>query len=235
MWPCIGHVPLSCTHAIASRELTRVCQKCCFRYTLAEERQASSSGSTTGDETAARFCQESQTADCVAMAWYKRTQSCADHSGMHVSQRYIANLSDLPPASYCCSADHRVHTFLNKAQLDSSKHSYKAASGSLLLRSSCHERCCFQVSRPCIRSRRSPARKVTTLLRKLFPVARESISTDELQLCVRNCEPHSYHERPHTYSLNPPTPGLRVALATDPAAKANQGQLPDHPKALDAL
>ena len=56
-----------------------------------------------------------------------------------------------------------------------------------------------------------------------------------LQLCVRNCEPRSYHERPHTYVHNPPTPELRVALATDPAAKTNQGQTPDHPEGLDAL
>lgn len=55
-----------------------------------------------------------------------------------------------------------------------------------------------------------------------------------LQLCIRCCEPHSYHERPHMYANNPPTPGLRLALGTD-AAKAVQGQRPDHPKALDAL
>ena len=55
---------------------------------------------------------------------------------------------------------------------------------------------------------------------------------DFFQLCVRNCEPHSYHERPHTYANNPPTPGLRLALGND---KAGQGQQPDNPKALDAL
>ena len=56
-----------------------------------------------------------------------------------------------------------------------------------------------------------------------------------LQLCVRNCEPHSYHERPHTYANNPPTPGLRLALGNETALKSEQGQQPDYPKALDAL
>ncbi|KAL0048832.1 hypothetical protein WJX82_000311 [Trebouxia sp. C0006] len=55
------------------------------------------------------------------------------------------------------------------------------------------------------------------------------------QLCVRNCEPHSYHERPHTYANNPPTPGLRLALGNEAALKSGQGQQPDYPKALDAL
>ena len=56
-----------------------------------------------------------------------------------------------------------------------------------------------------------------------------------LQLCIRCCEPHSYHERPHTYVQNPPTPGLRLALSNETGGKGAQGQQPDHPKALDAL
>lgn len=56
-----------------------------------------------------------------------------------------------------------------------------------------------------------------------------------VQLGIRCCEPHSYHERPHTYANNPPTPGLRLALAGDSNAKDIQGQQPDHPKALKAL
>ena len=56
-----------------------------------------------------------------------------------------------------------------------------------------------------------------------------------LQLCIRCCEPHSYHERPHTYANNPPTPGLRLARGSEDAAQVVQGQQPDHPKALDAL
>ena len=77
---------------------------------------------------------------------------------------------------------------------------------------------------------------------RLFYLLYSAISTNIrlltvvcLQLCIVCCEPHSYHERPHTYANNPPTPGLRLALGTESADKASQRQQPDHPKALDAL
>ena len=68
-----------------------------------------------------------------------------------------------------------------------------------------------------------------------FQHAYTSSHAVHIQLCIPCCEPHSYHERPHTYANNPPTPGLRLALASESDAKAIQGQKPDHPKALDAL